>query len=83
MMSAINDTFPLLERAVHNPIAIIREFEEEVERLLDEVRASFSMLEGGGASSDDLKGLLKTRPGLSSALVCVHAEHCEPPGQGH
>ena len=46
MMSAINDTFPLLERAVHNPIAIIREFEEEVERLLDEVRASFVCWKG-------------------------------------
>jgi hypothetical protein len=39
MMAAINDTFPLLERAVHNPIAIVREFEQEVERLLVEVRA--------------------------------------------
>ena len=38
MMMAINDTFPLLERAVHNPVAIIREFENEVERLLEQVR---------------------------------------------
>jgi len=38
MMMAINDTFPLLERAVHNPVAIIREFEQEVERLLEQVR---------------------------------------------
>ena len=85
MMMAINDTFPLLERAVHNPGAIVKEFELEVERLLEEVRcacrcrprlcahrallASFGCHGGGGA--------------LISGEGPDATEHCGPARQGH